>query len=123
MMWFPDDIDPDLNLLIRTEEDDSDSDISPDQMSEPSKQEAQMNSQSSQLKVNRLLDSLPILMRRHTLFPEDSDDNEDFIKIEDTCDTESDTSLFSIESAPSLQSPDDFEELANLPHEIVERSR
>jgi hypothetical protein len=115
-MWSPDDMDADLSLI--KPEDDSDSSISPDEISEPP---PQPNSPPSSQLALKHLDPPPILMRRQTLFSEDSDD-ETPIKIEDTNDTES---LFSLSSAPSSQSSqssDHVQDLADLPHEIVERA-
>jgi hypothetical protein len=114
-MWSPDDMDPDLTLI--KPQDDSGSDIYPNEISQ---HPPQPNSPtSSQLALTRL-DPPPILMRRHTLFSEDSDD-ETPIKIEDTNDTESSESLLSSSTAPSSQSSDYIQDLADLPHEIVER--
>jgi len=122
MWWCADDLESDLSLI--GDEYNSNSNISPDEMSNPPNQDSQIEPPSSQAQVKQLLDPLPILMRRHTLFNgEDSDGDDDYIRTEDTCDIGLDTSLFSVESPSSPQTTDHFEELANLPHEIVERSR
>jgi hypothetical protein len=116
-MWFPNDMDPDLTLI--KPQDDSDSDISPEEISDPP---PQPNSPTSSQDALIHLDPVPILMRRQTLFPEDSDD-ETPMKVEDTNESES---LFSLSSAPSSQSSqfsDHIQDLADLPHEIVERPR
>ena len=110
---FPDGLDPDMDLI--KPEDDTDSDISPGEISDPPQPDSATSSQVSP----KNYDLFPLRMRRHTLFPEDSDDDTP-IKVEDTNDSES---LFSLSSVPSSQSSDPIEDLADLPHEIVERPR
>jgi len=121
-MWTcPDDADSDLSLVGNGN--DSDGNISPDEMSEPPNQDSQIAQHLSRAQVKHLLEPLPILKRHRTLFDDEDSDDDDFIKTEDIYDIESDTSLSSVQPTPSSQATVPFEELANLPHEIIERSR
>jgi len=122
MMWgCSDDVDSDLSLIGNGN--DSDGNISLDKMSELPNQNSQIESQSSRTQVERLLDPLPILMRHRTLFEDEDSDDDYFIKTDDIYDNGSDTFLSFVQSSPSSQDTGHFEDLANLPHEIVERSR